>query len=305
MGIEWNTFKFMLACREAGIKFDNTMTLGRQELHIAPTLAEQLLRDAGLPMSNHLVSEIASGNRYADKFLNMLGSKNIQSVDGSDFEGATIVHDMNQPLPETHYGKYDFVFDGGTLEHVFHFPTALKSAMQAVKVGGHLLLHTPTNNYCGHGFYQLSPELFFRALSPQNGFKMKRMIAFEAMPGATWYEVSDPEAVHHRVEVAYARQRILLLVLAERTYEAEIFSTTPQQSDYASRWQDHAQGTPRVGYKLPLIARTKNAFANLLRSNPSVHIAASRIYSSLKSRDRKLSIRTQPGFFQANSTGKL
>jgi hypothetical protein len=78
--------------------------------------------------------------------------------------------------------------DGGTTEHVFNFPTALTNAMQMVETGGHLVIITGGNNFCGHGFYQFSPELFYRALSAENGFEMKRLIAAEV--GGNWYEVA-------------------------------------------------------------------------------------------------------------------
>jgi 2-polyprenyl-3-methyl-5-hydroxy-6-metoxy-1,4-benzoquinol methylase len=57
------------------------------------------------------------------------------------------------------------VFDGGTLEHIFDYPTAIKNCMKMVKPGGHLLLTTPANNWFGHGFYQFSPELFYSFVS--------------------------------------------------------------------------------------------------------------------------------------------
>jgi len=37
-------------------------------------------------------------------------------------------------------------------------------------------IHTPASNLCGHGFYQFSPELFYRALNATNGFEVERMI---------------------------------------------------------------------------------------------------------------------------------
>jgi len=69
------------------------------------------------------------------------------------------------------------VIDGGTLEHVFNFPVAIKNAMQMVRAGGRLSLSPPANNYFGHGFYQFSPELFYRVLSAEKRVPLERMIA--------------------------------------------------------------------------------------------------------------------------------
>jgi 2-polyprenyl-3-methyl-5-hydroxy-6-metoxy-1,4-benzoquinol methylase len=76
----------------------------------------------------------------------------VSSIDASDYENATYVHDLNVPIPDHLKGQFDLVDDGGTLEHVFNFPVALRNCMEMVKVGGHLLLNVPTNNFVGHGF---------------------------------------------------------------------------------------------------------------------------------------------------------
>ncbi|MDR1149764.1 MAG: class I SAM-dependent methyltransferase, partial [Spirochaetaceae bacterium] len=81
------------------------------------------------------------------------GAVTVDSIDYSDYEGASIVHDMNLPVPGHLKEKYDCVWDGGALEHVFNYPTAIKNCMDMVKIGGHLILETPCNNQCGHGFY--------------------------------------------------------------------------------------------------------------------------------------------------------
>ena len=57
--------------------------------------------------------------------------------------------------------------------------------MKMVKTGGHLMLFTPANNYFGHGFYQFSPELFYRVLSKENGFEVRRMVVLEDNIGAS------------------------------------------------------------------------------------------------------------------------
>ena len=91
------------------------------------------------------------------------------------------------------------------------------------------------NNFCGHGFYQFSPELFFRALSPENGFQVTRMIACDAREGADWFEVTDPVSMGARVEIVGPYQ-VMLMVLARRVSSAEPFVSMPQQSDYVSAW---------------------------------------------------------------------
>ena len=89
-------------------------------------------------------------------------------MDFSAYEGAAILHDLNEPVGDELKEKFTFVLDGGTLEHIFNFPVAITGAMEMVAVGGHLAIVTGGNNFFGHGFYQFSPELFFRAFNLEN-----------------------------------------------------------------------------------------------------------------------------------------
>src|SRR5204863_4169092 len=107
--------------------------------------------------------------------------------------------------------------------------------MEMVSLGGHLLIVTPANNYFGHGFYQFSPELFYRVLSEQNGFEVVRMTCFGSDPESPWYEVKDPRVVRKRVTL-FNSVPTSLAICARRTRLTSIFSEPPQQSDYSAEW---------------------------------------------------------------------
>ncbi len=102
-----------------------------------------------------------------------MGATRIESIDKADYEEATILHDMNQPVPDQLKGSFSLVFESGTLEHVFNFPQSIKNCMEMVRVGGHFVGITIANNLMGHGFYQFSPELYYRVLSPEMGSRWK------------------------------------------------------------------------------------------------------------------------------------
>ncbi len=134
--------------------------------------------------------------------------------------------------------------------------------MDMVAVGGHFLAVTPANNQMGHGFYQFSPELFFRVFTPVNGFVIQRVIAFETKPGAPWYEVMDPARAGGRVKLTN-RRPTFLLVQAQKTAHVKVLSVTPQQSDYSVKWSGDRDRSRRFKIKLPLAARL---FVRSLRS---------------------------------------
>jgi len=119
---------------------------------------------------------------------------------------------------------------------VFNVSTALKNCMQMVKPPGRFVSVTVSNNWCGHGFYQFSPELFFRALSPDNGFSIVEIYVAD-VDGRAVYRVIDPAAAQARVELRTA-DPVFLLVHARRDAVRDIFAAMPQQSDYVHDWSE-------------------------------------------------------------------
>jgi len=86
----------------------------------------------------------------------------VESLDVSDYEGADYIYDLNDTLtPDNLKEKFDLVFDGGTMEHVFHIPNALNNIFSMLKIGGCVIHGSPVNNYVDHGFYQFSPTIFY------------------------------------------------------------------------------------------------------------------------------------------------
>ena len=241
MGVDLETARFLLARRHEGARFDRCVTLGRQHYFLSHSETRGLLKDFGLSPAACPDLFAPEYPAYADSFWRTLGAQTLDSIDASDFEGASQVHDLNRPVPDSWHGAYDVVCDCGTLEHVFDFPAAIRNCMEMVACGGHFFTQTPANNYLGHGFYQFSPELFFRVLSPANGFRVERCVAVEYGLRRRWFEVTDPEAVRARVTLINAAP-VILLVWARRTAIQPLFREAPQQSDYAAAWADRIKG---------------------------------------------------------------
>jgi hypothetical protein len=68
-------------------------------------------------------------------------------------------------------GRCDVLFDGGTLEHVFHLPNALARCADMIKDDGSFVHIGPLNNYADHGFYQFSSTFWFDWFAA-NGWRM-------------------------------------------------------------------------------------------------------------------------------------
>jgi hypothetical protein len=231
MALDFNMTRLLL--REWSISrtdFGKTATLGRQGLHVSKRRLQYNLNEFGLKNIN--ANDILKRkDGYFEPFLELLGATATDSIDVSTYEGANTIIDMNQPLPDNQKKRYDTLIESGSLEHIFNFPTAIKNCMELVKLNGRFILFTPCNNFFGHGFYQFSPELFFRIFSSDNGFKVETMIFFEDEYVAKWKYVKDPMEVRQRVELVNAQPSYLFIV-AKKTEDKQIFSIFPNQSDY-------------------------------------------------------------------------
>lgn len=229
MGIDKDVAKFLLSARERGVNFKNSLTLGNQKF--------QIFKHDFAHLTDVFKLDDFARVKTATDFLRFLGAEEISAMDFSDYEGAAIIHDLNQPISDELKGKYTFVLDGGTIEHVFNFPVALANAMEMVTVGGHLMIITGGNNFFGHGFYQFSPELFYRALSAENGFEVTRLVAAEVR--GRWFEAADPKTIESRVELVNDKPTYLM-ILARKLEDKPLFASAPQQSDYVAMWQHEA-----------------------------------------------------------------
>lgn len=237
MGIESQAIRLLLLAREMGADLGQSLTIGRQDLLVTGPQLKSIFHDFSMEVSAIDAAKLALGrDRFAEPLFERLGAKTVDSLDASDFEGATIVHDLNEPHDPALDECFSLVFDAGTLEHVFNVPTALRTMMSLVRRQGHLLMALPANNEMGHGFFQFSPDLFFRVLSPANGFELKAMFLAEPFESENWLAIRDPANAGMRVGFNVPRGPRYLFMIAERKEVVPLFTTSPQQSDYAAEW---------------------------------------------------------------------
>ena len=228
------------ATSSAGCPFESVLMLGRQEWLVTRPMIDRLQDTYGIKLDPNALE----GQNWADGFFHALGTSEVCSLDYSDYEGAQLIHDMNQPWPQDHPPRqFDVVFDGGTLEHVFNVPQALLNAMSLVKPGGSLLSVTPADGWLGHGFHQLQPEFFFRFLTPANGFRLHGLWLAEFGPepaSARLFQIKDPAVCGCRPLVP-GRRPLAMLVFAEKTGDRAGPVTWPGQSNYTAMWQQPAE----------------------------------------------------------------
>lgn len=113
-----------------------------------------------------------------------LGFRSLTSLDSNAYEGASIIHDLNEPIQQQDLqDRFDVIFDGGTTEHISDQLQVLENLFRLCKVGGLIIHYTPANNFLDHGYVQPSPS-FYREYYKTNDFKILQAYLVESK--ASW-----------------------------------------------------------------------------------------------------------------------
>lgn len=139
----------------------------------------------------------------------------------------------------------DTVYDCGTLEHVARPCVALETYIRHCRVGGQIIIHTTTDGFQKHGFYQFNPELFFGVFSVSNGFST-RIWQHRIGPLARLKEVSEFDIA----QTMRMHLPSLIIVATRKVRDVEI--KWPIQGIYS-------EPTPKVG-RLGMIGQMVSSF---------------------------------------------
>jgi hypothetical protein len=265
MGLADNNLRFLLEAKTRyGVALTHTATMGRQQLLLSASALHKILGSFGYSLSLLECADLVHRDGgFADSLLTFLGAEEVRSFDVSPYEGASDVHDFNAELDPEHHLQFDLVFDGGSLQHIFFATTALQNYMNMVRVGGHLIVMSPANNRLGHGFYQFSPEFYYRSLSGENGFEICRASVFEGHADPVWYDAVDPATIGGGSE-AVTRRPTTLAVIARKTADVCPFTRPPQQTLYVEAWK--TEGPLVVHEHRPLVQTARGFVPESSRS---------------------------------------
>jgi SAM-dependent methyltransferase len=246
MGIGNSNLPVIMAVRQLGAPMTRVLTLGCQTYWPTDDYAETVRRTFSFDRPLSAAPPIGSSGR---QFFLHIGAGHVDEMDVSTYEGASLVHDMNLPIPDSLRGQYDLLFDGGTIEHVFDVRQTFANISSLVRPGGVFVSSTVANNILGHGFYQFSPELMFRYFCPDNGWDATIVMLCEhQLRHPTFWLIPDPATLGRRIEIQNSEQ-LYILTIARRSLHSPAAPITPQQSDYSSQWQQHAGTTHGTHHK--------------------------------------------------------
>jgi hypothetical protein len=259
------------------------LTLGQQSIYATVSEVEKIFKRRGappvsLPANFDTANRIPAwkGTRWdrntnAQTVLTLLGAQEVVVTDVSDYEGATLLLDLNHAVKEALYNQFDTILDIGTLEHLFDVPTALANLTKMLKVGGELILVLPASNSIDHGFYSFSPTLLF------DYFKANGFDNFDCYlrAGPMSFFIPRPWKVfkYNRVGTEYLLSSYggAEIIFFATKHETPVMVQKPTQSRYATSayWQKSgvnmiAEGSFFTRYKkiflkaLEILNRNKN-----------------------------------------------
>lgn len=148
------------------------LCLGRQTVQMTHQEAIKLIQNEGYIIPAERIKEtselqdkstrVGKGKQYISDiaFFKLLGIDDMESMDISEYEHATIIHDLNKPVPKNLEDKYDFIVDGGTFDHLFDLKTVFMNVNKMLKKDGRVFQWNAASNFTGAAYLSFGPDLF-------------------------------------------------------------------------------------------------------------------------------------------------
>ncbi|MCF2872126.1 class I SAM-dependent methyltransferase [Octadecabacter sp. G9-8] len=205
------------------------------------------LEKAGLSVQ---LEELVQADGYAEQMFAKMGFGRVETIDYSDYEfdanEGGILHDLNKPVPKELHNQFDFIFDGGTLEHVFNVPVALENVFKMLRKGGIFVGVNPLNGWPGHGIYQFSPELVYSFWVRKCGSLVEKCVGVSETPKKYYKVMPDPNDLTSRSKIGnkfllfwrvIPRGKLYLYSEVRKTSDG-MSEETVHQTSYIRRWGD-------------------------------------------------------------------
>ncbi|HEY7229032.1 MAG TPA: hypothetical protein VH558_01540 [Pseudolabrys sp.] len=118
-------------------------------------------------------------------FFGALGAAEVHAVDHSDFEGADIIHNMNEPIGASLEGIADLILDGSTLDNVHDPALALMNYNRMLRPGGRVI-SINAGKPDVQGAYCATPPEWFLDYYAANDYADCQVYAQLNLPNAKW-----------------------------------------------------------------------------------------------------------------------
>jgi len=142
--------------------------LGRQTVFLTPDEARALVTDvmgsvrpeATVETDTYTFRGRKHGYILDTSFFSLFTDADIEVIDYSGYQGATILLDLCAPLPEKFKGQFDFVFNGSVLDNVFD-PAAAIDNIGALLTETGSVFHFEGAHHFDFAYLKFHPSWFY------------------------------------------------------------------------------------------------------------------------------------------------
>lgn len=180
-------------------------SIGVQTVHATQSQIETLVGDSSLAnlerVPRERVTRHASGNISDRDLLTTLFDVEYTSIDRSDYEGASTILDLNNPIPSSFHNQFDFVYSGGSLDNVFDPATLLVNCAKLLKPGGRFLSYDVSQGLIG-AYLRITPEWLYSYFAVNEWSDCQVFQLYQEEAGASRF---DYETSVYRWEPSFER----------------------------------------------------------------------------------------------------
>lgn len=161
--IELTAKLFMEQAKKHDFSHKHLVTIGKQGITFSVAELRGWALQCGFCLNEGplLLAEKTNSPLSDIDFFKSIGFESVDSLDCSEYEGASIICNLNNTLPSELLNRFDIVYDGGSTEHMFNVPQAFENYNKMLRVGGLIIHSLPSTGCLDHGFYMFSPTLFY------------------------------------------------------------------------------------------------------------------------------------------------
>ncbi len=210
------------------------LVLGVQEIRMSSKEIISLVEGEGCAIDPRVRRAAIVRETINDvEFFGLLGVQLVSAMDINSDSGVDIIHDLNEPVPESLHGQFDFIVDGGTFDHILDIRTAFENVFKMLKPDGRIFHWNAASNYVGYAYLCLEPDLFLDYYLANRFADCQAYIAEGPHPShqGPW-EIYKFDGIHPLPFKSF--QYVMTLILAEKGPDST-FEVIPTQDQYRSQ----------------------------------------------------------------------
>jgi SAM-dependent methyltransferase len=240
----------------------SVLLIGRQTVPLSPEGAIELVESEGVPTLPDVKIELDTKTRDYQGRLNCLHSRlisdaglfalfcnaKVQALDVSNYEGADVICNLNDTVPDEMVEQFDLIYNGSCLDNIFDPAKSIKNLSRLLKPGGRII-HIEHGSAVNGPYLMYPPDWFHDYYAVNRFADCKIYVAyFKDYPNTEWDTYSwDPvislmdnnKIDFHWGRISPLKLDSLILTVAEKG-KASTWDRCPIQFGYRSK-EDQAQ----------------------------------------------------------------